>query len=168
MPRSQVESESSGRVLADMKTCFEKVLDRRRVVKDTCEQWYAVGVVRPSSGESSSQYGVCISTVVEEGQVQYVPVVFSSRMVAGHSRHLSSPGKEKRKCPGVRLICRVSLKLQVPLPVPENALWSMITLLILPWHLSLPEEKHEKVGEIEKLREFSKVEYHNCYCLFGL
>ena len=55
------------------------------------------GAVRPSSGESSSQYGVRISTVVEVEQVGYVPVFAPSRKVAGHSRHLSSPGKGKKK-----------------------------------------------------------------------
>ena len=53
--------------------------------------------MRPSSGESSSQYGVRISTVVEEGQVDYVPVAAPSRKVGSHSRHLSSPGKDKKK-----------------------------------------------------------------------
>ena len=53
--------------------------------------------MRPSSGESSSQYGVRISTVVEEGQVDYVPVAAPSHKVASHSRRLSSPGKGKKK-----------------------------------------------------------------------
>ena len=53
--------------------------------------------MRPSSGESSSQYGVRISTVVEEGQVDYVPVSAPSRKVAGQSRRLSSRGKGKKK-----------------------------------------------------------------------
>ena len=96
-PWSEVESESSARIVADLKTCFEKALERRRVVKDTSEQWYSLGAVRPSSGESSSQYGVRISTVVEEGQVDYVPVAAPSRTVGSHSRHLSSPGKGKKK-----------------------------------------------------------------------
>ena len=96
-PWSEVESESSARIIADLKTCFEKALERRRVVKDTSEQWYSLGAVRPSSGESSSQYGVRISTVVEEGQVDYVPVAAPSHKVAGHSRHLSSSGKGKKK-----------------------------------------------------------------------
>ena len=96
-PWSEVESGSSAQIIADLKICFGKALDRRRVVKDTCEQWYALGAVRPSSGESSSQYGVRISTVVEEGQVDYVPVVAPSRTVAGHSRHISCPGKGKEK-----------------------------------------------------------------------
>ena len=53
--------------------------------------------MRPSSGESSSQYGVRISTVVEEEQVDYVPVVAPSRKVASQSRRLTCPGKEKKK-----------------------------------------------------------------------
>ena len=97
VPWSTVESESSARIISDLKTCFEKVLERRRVVKDTSEQWYRLGAVRPSSGESSSQCGVRISTVVEEGQVDYVPVAAPSRKVSSHSRRPSSPGKGKKK-----------------------------------------------------------------------
>ena len=97
VPWSAVETESSARLTSDLKTCFEKAVERRRMVKDTSEQWYRSGAVRPSSGESSSQYGVRISTVVEEGQVDYVPVAAPSRKVASHSRHLTSPGKGKKK-----------------------------------------------------------------------
>ena len=96
LPWSTVESESSARICADLKTCFEKAVERRRVVKDTSEQWYRLGAVRPLSGESSSQYGVRISTVVEEGQVDYVPVAAPPHKVASHSRRLSSPGKGKK------------------------------------------------------------------------
>ena len=97
VPWSAVESESSARIISDLKTCFEKALERRRLVKDTNEQWYCLGAVRPSSGESSSQYGVRISNVVEEGQVDYVPVAASSRKVASQSRRLTSPAKGKKK-----------------------------------------------------------------------
>ena len=97
VPWSAVESESSARIISDLKTCFEKVLERRRMVKDTSEQWYRLGAVRPSSGESSLQHGVRISTVVEEGQVDYVPVAAPSHKVASHSRRLRSPGKGKKK-----------------------------------------------------------------------
>ena len=97
VPLSEVESETSDWIIADLKFCFEKAIGRRRVVKDTSEQWYAWGAVRPSSGESSSQYSVLISTVVEEGQVDYVPVAALSRKIAGHSRHLSCSGKGKKK-----------------------------------------------------------------------
>ena len=97
VPWSAVESESSAQVISDLKTCFEKALERRRVVKDTSEQWYRLGAVRPSSGESSSQYGVRNSTVVEEGQVDYVPLAAPSRKFASQSCRLTSPGKGKKK-----------------------------------------------------------------------
>ena len=97
VPSSAVENESSARNISDLKTCFEKALELRRVVKDTSEQWYRLGAVRPSSGESSSQYGLRISTVVEEGQVEYVPVAAPSHKVAGQSRRPASPGKGKKK-----------------------------------------------------------------------
>ena len=67
------------------------------MVKDTSEQWYRLGAVRPSSGESSSQYGVRISTVVEEGQVDYVPVAAPSRKACSQSRGPSSPKKGEKK-----------------------------------------------------------------------
>ena len=97
VPWSTVASESSARIISDLKTCFEKVLERRRVMKDTSEQWYRLGAVRPSSGESTSQCGVRISTVVEEGQVDYVPVAAPSRKSSGHRRESGSPGKGKKK-----------------------------------------------------------------------
>ena len=97
VPWSAVESESSARIISDLKTCFEKALERRRLVKDTSEQWYRLGAVRPSSGESSSQYGVRISTVVEEVQVDYVAVAAPSRKVASQNRRVTSPGKGKKK-----------------------------------------------------------------------
>ena len=53
--------------------------------------------MRPSSGESSSHCGVRISTVVEEGQVDYVPVAAPSRKFSGHLRDSGSPGKGKKK-----------------------------------------------------------------------
>ena len=97
LPWSAVETESSARNISDQKTCLEKAVERRRVVKDTSEQWYRLGAVRPSSGESSSQYGVRISTVVEEGQVDYVPVAAPSHKVPSQSRRLTSPRKGKKK-----------------------------------------------------------------------
>ena len=95
-----MESELSAQVIGDWKTCFEKAFDRRRVDKHTSEQWYALRAVRPSCGESSSQYDVRFSTVVEERQVDYVPVLAPSRKVAGPGPHHSSPGKEKKKVSG--------------------------------------------------------------------
>ena len=82
VPWSTVETESATRIFVDLKACFEKAVERRRVEKDTSEQWYRLGAVRSSSGESSSQYGVRISTVVEEGQVDYVPIAAPSHKVS--------------------------------------------------------------------------------------
>ena len=96
-PWSAVETESSARIISDLKTCFAKAVERRLLVKDTSKQWYRLGAVRPPSGEASSQYGVRISTVVEAGQFDYVPIAAPSRKVASQSRRLSSPGKGKKK-----------------------------------------------------------------------
>ena len=43
-------------------------------MKDSQEQWFAIGGIRPSSEDSVSRSGVRISDTVEEGQVEYVPV----------------------------------------------------------------------------------------------
>ena len=155
------ESESSGQVIGDPKTFFGKALDQRRVVNDTSKKWYALGAEQPSCGESSSQNGVRISTIGEEGQVDFVLVVAPSRKFACSSQHHSSPGKDKEECLGAQLNCRASLRFQVQLQVPENVLWSNIPLLVLRWHLSLPVEKLREVGEIKKLRLSYKAGYRN-------
>ena len=94
---SEVESKSLGQVIGDLKTSLEKALDCGRVFKNTNKQVYALSAVRPWSGEVCSNYGVRISTVVEEGQVEYLPVVPPSRKIIGPSRHHSSPVKGKKK-----------------------------------------------------------------------
>ena len=58
--------------------------------------------------------------------------------------------REKRRCLRVQLSCNVSLKFQVLLPVPENALWSMIPRLRLLWRLSLYRGKTRKSGRDRK------------------
>ena len=166
-PWLEVKSGSSAQIIEDLKTCFEKAVDHRRVVKDTSEQWYALGAVRPSSGESPHQYGVRISTVVEEGKLimcaLLLPPVGLLDIVFIFLLH----GREKRKRFAVQLSFRASSRFQVLLPVPENALLSMVPVLLLLWHLNVPKEKHGKVGEIEKLHQSFKEECHECYCLFG-
>ena len=163
VPWSAVETESSNRIMSDLKACFEKAVERRRVVKDTSEQWYRLGAVRPSSGESSSQYGVRISTVGEEGNVDYVPVAAPSHKFLVKVVVSVPQEKEKRKCLPVQWKYVVSSKCLVRLPAPVNALWSMIQLLLLLWHLNLPEEKRERVDEMENLLQFCKEDYHNCF-----
>ena len=104
-PRSEVQSESLGQVIGVLKTRIEVELDRRRVVKESSWQWYALGAVRPSSGESFSQYGVRIPTVSEEGQLENVPVVAPSCEDAGPSRFQSSAGN------GMKTVSQTPVKL---------------------------------------------------------
>ena len=73
-PWGNVETTSRSQVVADVCGCLNEALDRRRLVKDSQEQWYAVGGIRPSSEDSTSRSGDRISNVVEEGRVEYVPV----------------------------------------------------------------------------------------------
>ena len=165
-PWSAIESGSSVQDIVDVKTCFTKALDRRRVVKDTSEQWYALGAVRSSSGESSSQYGVHNSTVVEEGQVYYLSVAAPSLKVTGHSRHLSSPGKGKKKVSRspVKVPCQVEFS-------SPSASFRKRTVVGDPSFASAlasePNEKLGKMGEIGKLHNSFKEDCHDCYCLFG-
>ena len=93
-PRSHVETTSRSQVVADVCGCVSEALDRRRVLKDSQEQWYAVGGIRPSSEESS---GVRISNVVEEGRVEYVPVRAPSASVPGPSNLRVSSGKSRKR-----------------------------------------------------------------------
>ena len=58
-PRSHVETASCSQVVAVV--CVNQAVDRRRAVKDSQEQWYAVGGIRPSSEGSASRSGVRIS-----------------------------------------------------------------------------------------------------------
>ena len=73
-PWSHVETTSHSQVVADVCGCVNEALDRRRVVKDSQEQWYAKGGLRPSSEDLTPGSGVRISNIVEEGRVEYAPV----------------------------------------------------------------------------------------------
>ena len=84
-------------VIADLKSWREKILSRRKAMKDTRERWYSVETVASSAaGETAPRTSVRISEVVEVGDVQYV---------AGHeklglpccSRSDSNPGNSKKR-----------------------------------------------------------------------
>ena len=96
-PWSHVETTSCSQVVADVCGCVSEALDRRRVLKESQEQWYAVGRIRPSSEESASRSGVRISNVVEEGRVEYVPVRAPSASVPGPSNLRVSLGKSRNR-----------------------------------------------------------------------
>ena len=96
-PCSDVESTSRSQVVADVCGCVSEALDRRRMVKDSRGQWYAVGGIRPSSEDSTSRSGVRISNIVEEGRVEYVSLRAPSASVPGPSKLRVSSGKPKKR-----------------------------------------------------------------------
>ena len=96
-PWSHVETTSRSQVVADVCGCVNEALDRRRLVKDSQEQWYAVGGIRPSSDDSTSRSGVRILKVVEEGRVEYVPLRVPSFIFPGPSSLRVSSGKSKKR-----------------------------------------------------------------------
>ena len=96
-PCSHMETTSRSQVIADVCGCVSEALDRRRMLKDSQEQWYAVGGIRPSSDGSTSRSGVRISNVAEEGRVEYVPVRAPSTSVPGPSNLRVSSGKFRKR-----------------------------------------------------------------------
>ena len=115
-PWSHVETTSRSQIVADVCGCVNEALDRRRVVKDSQEQWYAVGSIRPSSEDSTSRSGVNISNVVEEGRFEYVPVRVSSFISPGPSNLRVSSGKSKK-----RTISRSPVKRRFEIASPPPA-----------------------------------------------
>ena len=115
-PWSHVETTSRSQVVTDVCGCLNEVLDRWRVVKDSHEQWYAVGGIRPSSEDSTSRSGVRISNIVEEGRVEYVPVRVPFPISPGPSNLRDSSGKSKR-----RTISRSPLKRPIEVASPPPA-----------------------------------------------
>ena len=84
-------------VIADLKSCREKVVSRRKAAKDTWERWFGAETVTSSAvGETAPRTTVRISDVVEVGDVHYV----EEREKLGLpccSRSASSPGKSKKR-----------------------------------------------------------------------
>ena len=71
-PWSVVAAASASQVMTDLCAGWDRVVLRRRSARDTSERWYHGGTPR---SETASRPGVRISDVVEEGRVEYVPVV---------------------------------------------------------------------------------------------
>ena len=93
-----MENASRSQVVAEVCACVNQAVDRQREVKDSQEQWYAVGDIRPSSKDSASRSGVRISNIVEEGRVENVTVSAPSISVPGRSNpSVSSVQSNKSK-----------------------------------------------------------------------
>ena len=93
-PWSVVESTSARHVITDLCACWDWVVLRRRLTKDTSDRWYHGGTPR---SETASRPGVKISDVVDEGRVEYVPVAPPALGPPGPSKISSSSSKRKRK-----------------------------------------------------------------------
>ena len=86
-----------GTVIADLKSCREKVMSQRKVMKDTRERWFSAETVASSAvGGSAPRTTVRISNVVEVGDVQYV-AEHEKLCLPCCSRSTSSPGKSKKR-----------------------------------------------------------------------
>ena len=96
-PWSHVETASCSQVVVEVCACVNQAVDRRRALRESEEQWYAVGGIRPSSEDSASRSGVGISNIVKEGRVEYVPARAPSVSVPGPSNLRVSSKKSKKR-----------------------------------------------------------------------
>ena len=95
-PRGAIGVEA-GPVIADLKSCREKIVSRRKAVEDTRQRWFGAETVASSAvGETAPRTTVRISDVVELGDVQYVEE-HNNLGLFGCSRSVSSPGKSKKR-----------------------------------------------------------------------
>ena len=86
-----------GPVVADLESCRENVVSRRKAAKDTRERWLgAVTVASSAVGDAAPRTTVRISDVVEVGGVQYVEE-HNKFSLPSCSRCVSSPGKSKKR-----------------------------------------------------------------------
>ena len=161
-PWSHVETTSRSQVVADVCGCVNEALDRRRVVKDSQEQWYAVGGIRPSSEDSATRSGVRISNFVEEGQVEYVPVHGPFLVSPGPSNLRVSSGKSKKKTISWSPV-KSCFEIASPPPTSQQPL--IVEYLGFSAALNRPQscKKSRRSGRNEKPLLFFRVDCHNCY-----
>ena len=105
-----------GPVIADLKSCREKIVSPRKAVKDTRERWLSAETVASSAvGETAPRTTVRISDVVEVGDVQYV-AEHEKLGLPCCSLSASSPAKtKKRTAPVSPGVAKNSFLLQVHL-----------------------------------------------------
>ena len=86
-----------GPVIADLKSYREKILSRRKAVKDTWERWFSAKTVASSAvGETAPRTTVRISDVVEVGDVHYA-AEHEKNGLPCCSRSVLRPGKSKKR-----------------------------------------------------------------------
>ena len=84
----------TGTVIADVKSRREKIVSRRKAVRDTRERWFSAETVASSAvGDTALHTFVRISDVVEVGDLQYVE---EHEKLGRPCCSRSSPGRAKR------------------------------------------------------------------------
>ena len=115
----------AGPVIADLNSCRENIVSRRKAVENIQERWFGAETVASSAvGEAAPRTTVNISDVVEVGDVQHVGKNNKLGLPCC-SRSMLSPGKSERR----RM--RVS-----PVVAKKNFLLTVHLLAVL--HLKLP------------------------------
>ena len=140
----------AGPVVADLKSGQEKIVSRRKAVRDTRKRWFSAETVASSAvGETAPRTTVRISDIVELGDVQYVEE-YEKLGLPCCSRSASSPGKSKKRRGPVS-----------PCFAKENSFLLQVRLLAV-LHLSLLFKKvlrcqgREEVVVIAVMSQFSK------------
>ena len=136
----------AGPVIADLKSCREKIVSRRKAVRDTRERWF--GAEKSTIGETAPRTTVRVSDVVEVGDVQYI-AEHDKLGLPWCSRSASSPGKSKKRRAPVS-----------PSVTKKNSFLLQVRLLAV-LHLSLPLRKNlrsrgPEVVVIAVMPQFSK------------
>ena len=94
-PWGSIDVEA-GPVVADLKSCREKVMSQRKALKDTRERWFNAETVASSAvGEIAPRTTVRISDVVEVGDLHYV-AEHEKLGLPCCSWSTSSPGRARR------------------------------------------------------------------------
>ena len=163
-PWSHGETVSCSQVVAEVCACVNQAVDRRRAVNDSQEQWYAVGGIRPSSGDSTSQYSVRIYNIVEEGRVENVLVSVPSLSTPGPSNLRASSGKSKKK-----KISRSPFKTRFKILSPPSSSQHHGVVKASSFCAALDRQqscrKSRRSGRNRRAALFSKLDCHNCCCL---
>ena len=140
---------------------MNQAVDWRRAVKDSQEQWYAVGGIRPSSEDSAFRSGVRISDIVEERRVEHVPVRAPSVSVPRPSNLRVFSGKSKK-----RKISRSPVKIRFENASPPLSSQHRCVVEDLSFSAALDRKqsckKSRRSGQNRWLPLFSRVDCRSC------
>ena len=128
-PWSHVETASRSQVVAEVCWCVNRAVDRRMAGKDSQEQRYAVGGIKPSSEDSASRSGVMICIIVEGARVEYVHVSDPSISTPSPSNLRVSSGKSKKRKIS-RSPVKIPRRFEIANPTPSSQTHSVVEDLV--------------------------------------